>query len=92
MIDIDDKIRRELARFPRLDFLEHAFDDHFKQIEETIRLVVAEFIGDFPINITVGRYMKKLALLRFARERQPIISKCIEEIRQYLEKYNCIPK
>ena len=46
----------------RLDSLEHAFDDHFKQTEETIRLVVAEFIGDFPINITVGRYMKKNSL------------------------------
>ena len=30
-IDINNKIRRELARFPRFDFLEHAFDDNFHQ-------------------------------------------------------------
>ena len=34
--------------------------------------------------------MKELATLRFERERQPIISKCIEEIRQELKKYDCI--
>ena len=40
-IDIGNKIRRELARFPRLDCLEHAFDDYFKQIEETYRPALA---------------------------------------------------
>ena len=29
-----NKIRRELARFPRLNFLEEAFDSYFKQIEK----------------------------------------------------------
>ena len=33
-IDINDKIRCELSSFPQLNFLEHAFDDYFKQIEK----------------------------------------------------------
>ena len=33
-IDIDDKIRHELARYPRLYILEHAFEDYFKQIKK----------------------------------------------------------
>ena len=35
-IDIDDKIWRELRNFLKLNFLEHAFDDYFKQIEKTL--------------------------------------------------------
>ena len=33
-IDIDRKIRRLLTGFPRVNFLEHAFDDYFDQIEK----------------------------------------------------------
>ena len=39
-IDIDDRIRRELARFPKLNLVEHAFDDYFEQTRKTLRLLV----------------------------------------------------
>ena len=55
-VDIVDKIRGVVARFPRLNFLENVFDDYFEQIEDTLKLVVWE-----PENVTVGRYMKNLA-------------------------------
>ena len=35
-IDINRKIMRELMSFPQLNFLKHAFDDYFKQIEKTL--------------------------------------------------------
>ena len=87
-IDINERIFRELVGFPRLNFLEHAFEDYFKQITKTLKLVVDEDIDDFEWNVTVGRYIKELAIFRLEREREPITSKCIEEMRQELEKYN----
>ena len=86
-IDINERIFRELVNFLKLYFLEHAFDDCFEQITKTLKLVVDEDIDDFEWNVTVGRYKKELALLTHERESQPIISKCIEEMRQELEKY-----
>ena len=45
-------------------------------------------LANFERNGSEGCYMKKnLALLRRERENWPIISKCIEEMRQKLEKY-----
>ena len=58
-INIIDKIRREIARFPRLVFLNDIPWDYFRQKEETPELVVGR-----SSNITVGLYMKNLALLR----------------------------
>ena len=57
------------------------------KIKETLRLVDVRCIGSFEWDATVGCYMKGLASLRRERERQPIISKCIEEMRQELKKY-----
>ena len=45
-IDINERIFRELVGFPKLYFLEHGFDDHFKQITKTIKLLVVEDIDD----------------------------------------------
>ena len=87
VIDIDVCVRCELARFPRLNFLEHAFDDFFRQIKKPLRLVFDKPIDDLPFDVTVGRYMKELALLRREFESQPITSKWEEEIRQELKKY-----
>ena len=46
-------------------------------------------MDDFEWNVTVGRYTKELTLL-CEREGEPIISKCIREMRQELEKYDHI--
>ena len=73
-----------------MNVLKRALDNYFEQIEETLDLVFGGLIDDFPWNVTIGRYMKELALLSCERESPPIISKCIEEIRQELEKYDCI--
>ena len=51
-------------------------------------IVVTGPIPNFEWNLSVGCYMKKLALLRHDRKSWPIISKCIEEMRQELEKYD----
>ena len=59
---------RELACFPRSYFLEHAIDDYFELIRKTLKFVVDRHIDDFEWNVTVGRYMKELALLRRERE------------------------
>ena len=89
-IDINERIFHELVDFPKLYFLEHAFDDYFKHITKTLKLVVDNDIDDFEWNVTVGRYMKELTFLRREREGKPIISKCIKEMRQELEKYDRI--
>ena len=89
-IDINERIFRELACFPKLYLLKHAFDDYFKQITKTFKLVVDKDIDDFEWNVTVGRYMKELTFLRREREGEPLISKCIKEMRQELEKYDRI--
>ena len=90
-IDINDTIMNELRDFPRLYlFLEITFDDSFEQIRKTLKLVIDRPIDDFEWNVTVDHYMKELALLRHERKGQPLISKCIEEIRQELETYDCL--
>ena len=68
MIDIDYKVMDELKRFPRLDVLEHAFDDYFKQIRKSLSLDVHRCIDGHERKISVGEYLMKLALLR--RERK----------------------
>ena len=86
-IDIVYKVEHELSSFPRLNFLERAFHDYFEMIEKTLKLIDRIYIRIYG-NVTVGRYMKELAKLRCEREGQSIISECIEEIRQELEKYH----
>ena len=56
--------------------------------KKTLKLVVGRDIGIYDWGVTVGRYMKELAILRRKREGQPIISDCIKEMRQELEKYD----
>ena len=67
IINIENKIRFDFKCFPRLNFLEHASDDHFKQITKTLKLV-GEDIDDFKWGISVGRYLKQNAFLRRGRE------------------------
>ena len=57
--DIINKFRYELSRFPRLIFLEQAFEDYFDRIKETIWHVINEDIGGFGWNGTVDCYIKK---------------------------------
>ena len=39
-VDTDDKIRRELTGFSRLNFLENAFDDYFEQIKKPLNSLI----------------------------------------------------
>ena len=87
-INIGGCIRFELKRFPRLNFLEYAFDDYDKQIAKTLKLVVTDPLLSHEWDYSLGCYMKQLASLRHERKSWPIISKCIEEIRQEIEKYD----
>ena len=80
-IDIDDKIRRELPHFPRLYFLEHAFEDYFKQLfKKKAPKLLNKLHIRFYEYFTVGYYTKELAKLRREREDQDSILKCIEDI------------
>ena len=62
-INIEDKIRRQLARFPILKFLGDAFDGFFKEIRETLYLAGAIRRYDCYQDVTVGCYLKQIAWL-----------------------------
>ena len=83
-IDINCKIRRVLAHFPLLNFLEHALDIYFEKIEKTLKLVVKRHIRIYG-NVTVGRYMKELGKLRREREGQSIISNASKKLERSLK-------
>ena len=67
-LSIEDKIRRELAPFLRLNFLEVVFDAFFEEIKETLRLAGLTRDVVYYQDITIGRYLKQIAWLRHKRE------------------------
>ena len=76
---------RELMSFPQINVFRACVCRLLRtDRKKTLKLVHIHIcVGD----VNVGRYMKELAILRCEREWQPIISDCIEEIREELEKY-----
>ena len=71
-ININNKIRRVLARFARLNFLEEAFDSYCKQIEKSLKLLGEGWIKIFDGDVTIGCYMEKVAIFRKLEKRKII--------------------
>ena len=86
-VDIVDKIRRELTRFPRLDFLKYAFNDYFNKIEDTI----SETTNDYDFRVTIGSYMEKLSLLKCKRDGENEESFEDKRVSNFLIEWFCSP-